>query len=111
MATTLQELTIDTKLANTASDIVTSTPNSAVFIGAAVFTNTNTITETVTVWRLGSAATADSVNYLAKKDILAGKTWQCTQLTGQVIGGESKIQASSTVADKVVANVSGTVSN
>ena len=111
MATTLQQLTIDTKLSSSASDIVISAPNSSVFVGTAVFTNTNTITETVTVWRLGSSTVADSVNYLAKKDILAGKTWQCTQLTGQVISGESKIQASSTVADKVVANLSGTISD
>jgi len=111
MATTLQQLTIDTKLSSSASDIVTSTPNSSVFVGTAVFTNTNTVTETVTVWRLGSTTVADSVNYLAKKDILAGKTWQCTQLSGQVISGESKIQASSTVADKVIANLSGTISD
>ena len=111
MATTLQELTIDTKLTGSASDIVTSTRNSASFIGAAVFTNTGTITETVTVWRLGSATTADSTNYLAKKDILAGKSWQCTQLTGQIISGESKIQASTTTLDAVTVNISGTVSN
>lgn len=111
MSTILTELTIDTKLAATASSIVESTANTNVFIGAAVFTNTSAQTQTVTVWRLNSAGTADTTNYLAVKDILAGKTWQCAEVMGQVISNESKIQASATNADAVVVNLSGTLSN
>ena len=111
MAVTLQELSIDTKLAAAAGNIVASTENSSVFIGSAVFTNSNSTTETVTVWRLGSATVADATNFLAKRDVLPGKTWICQQLIGQVISGTSKIQASSTTADEVNANLSGTVSD
>jgi hypothetical protein len=111
MSTILSELTIDTKLTDSASSIVESTANTNVFIGAAVFTNTSSQTETVTVWRLNSSGVADTTNYLAVKDILAGKTWQCAELTGQVISNESKIQASTTTDDAVIVNLSGTVSN
>lgn len=111
MAVTLRELTIDTQLPASAGDIVTSTQNTSVFVGSAVFTNSNSTIETVTVWRLGSAATATGDNYLAKKDILPGKSWLCRELIGQVIQAESKIQASSTTLDVVNANLSGTVSD
>jgi len=111
MATQLQELTIDTQLTSSAATIVSSTEYSAAFIGSAIFTNTNTTVETVTVWRLGETTPASSSNYLAKKDILPGKTWHCSQLIGQVVSNLSRIQASATTPAFVNANLSGTVSN
>tara|TARA_R100000544_G_C2209307_1_gene51033 strand:- start:156 stop:491 length:336 start_codon:yes stop_codon:yes gene_type:complete len=110
MATTLNELTIDTKLTASASNIVTSTPNTSVFVGAAIFTNTGTTTETVTIWRLGSTGVADTTNFLIVKDILPSKSWQCTELMGQIVSNESKIQAKASTLDKITVNLSGTVS-
>lgn len=108
MAIEFKELSIEKTLDAAAGDLVNSSSNTAIFLGAAVFTNSNSTTEEVTVWRLASGGTATASNYLVKKDIPAGKTWLCRELTGQVVQNGSKIQASSTTAGVVNANVSGT---
>ncbi len=109
MATTLSEFTIDTTLAISASTMVISTASSRFFVGSAVFTNSSAATETVTVWRLGSGTAATAINFLAKRDVPANKTWICAELIGSVISGGSKIQASSDTAAVVNANLSGTI--
>lgn len=108
MTISLEELAIDVTLAAAAGDIIASSVNSAFFVGAAIFTNSNVTSEEVTVWRLGAGVTATSANYLAKQSIPPGKTWLCRELLGQVIQDGSVIQASSTTAGVVNANISGT---
>jgi len=111
MAVFLEELTIEQTLAASAGDIIEAGEASSVFIGSAVFTNSNAGIETVTVWRITSSGTSSASNYLAKKDILPGKSWICQELAGQVINNGSRIQASSSSGGVVNANLSGTVSN
>ena len=119
MSVVLSELTIDTNLSTSNDKIITTTTNSTAFIGSAVFTNTGTITESVTVWRLGldenGADTPETAtNYLVKKDILPKKSYTCEELIGQVISFGSHIKATTENADTtdtgaVAVNISGTI--
>lgn len=108
MAISFKELTIDKTLDASAGDIVSSSANSALFVGSAVFTNSNATTETVTVWRLGAGVAATASNYLAKQAIPPGKTWLCRELLGQVVQDGAVIKASADTAGVVNANLSGT---
>ena len=114
MSVTLNELTIDTNLSITNDKLVETTINSTAFIGAAVFTNTGTVTESITVWRLGASGTESTSNYLVKKDILPNKSYSCDELIGQVISFGSFISATtenagSTDSGAVAVNISGTI--
>lgn len=113
MSVTLSELTIDTNLSTSNDKLVETTINSTAFVGAAVFTNTGTITESITVWRLSSSGTESTSNYLIKKDILPNKSYQCNELVGQVISSGSYISATtqnavSTDTGAIAVNISGT---
>ena len=114
MSVTLSELTIDTNLSITNDKLVETTINSTAFVGAAVFTNTGTVTESITVWRLSSSNTESASNYLVKKDILPNKSYSCDELVGQVISFGSFISATTenaggTDSGAVSVNISGTI--
>lgn len=114
MSVILSELTIDTNLSTSNDKLVETTTNSTSFIGSAVFTNTGTVTESITVWRLGKDTAESTSNYLVKKDILPSKSYSCDELIGQVVSGGSFISATtenaaSSDTGAVAVNISGTI--
>ncbi|MCC2615932.1 hypothetical protein LJ739_06735 [Aestuariibacter halophilus] len=108
MTTQLKSLAIDTALAAVAAPILEPEEGTAVFIGSAVFTNTGSAAETVTIWRLGNGTASSATNYLAKKTILPGKSWLARELIGVVIEGGQTVEGSDT-AGNVQVNISGTL--
>jgi len=110
MASSLTNFTSETQLAVTATSLTTTLSTEKKFIGKVTFTNTSASNVEVTVWRLLTATTATTGsggNWLAKKTILPGKVWVCTELMSHTLGNSMEISALAGTADVINADLSG----
>lgn len=112
MATTLSNITSEKKVGTSATSLIASASSEKYYIGKAVFTNTGSVNETVTIWRIlttTSPTTGAGGNWLVQKIIPPGKSWSCNELQGQVLGNSMTIYASTTTASVLNADLSGTL--
>lgn len=111
MTTTLTNFTSETQLTTSAANLVSTTSSEKKFIGKATFTNTSTSNVEVTIWRLltaSSETTGSGGNWLVRKTIPAGTTWECYEIMGHSLGNSMSISALADTASVINADISGT---
>jgi len=108
MARTPDNFSLNNQISTTAealnADVAAS---SQAIIRKLSFYNSSSSTRTVTVYVVEASGTADTGNTLVKKAIPPLKSWNCTEVQGEVLEAGMTIQASQDSGTDVNTNMSG----
>lgn len=112
MATTLTDLTSETQLTTSESNLILTGSSEKAFIGKAVFTNTSSSNVEVTIWRLSSGSTGTTGsggNYMVVRTIPSNSEIAIQELAGMMLGNSMKLSAKAGTASVINVNIAGTI--
>ena len=108
MTTTPAILCPSTQLGASVATLYASQANGTAIVKRAVFTNTDTVTHKITVYRVPSGGTPGASNILINAlAVSAGQAYVSPELSSMVLIGGDSIQAFADTASKVNAVISG----
>ena len=108
MARTPRNYSSDVQLSTTATDVISTVPlSTSVIVRKLSFYNSGSSTREVTVFLLPSSGTAGTSTTLVVKSIPSGKTWNVTEVQGEILEEGMRVQASQDAGSDINANCSG----
>lgn len=101
-------LTPSTQLTASAAAIYTSQTRGTAMIKRAVFTNTDTVSQTITVYRVASGGSAGATNIVIDAySLTAGQAYVAPELSNMVLAGGDAIYAKASAGAVVNVTMSG----